>query len=103
LDLKLLISHLLEVNFRGEIMLVKCGSKGKVFGAANFMTPVILGFFESGDYYFELSTSPGAVDYMEIDRIYGVTVAKDRVHLREKSKCFGSRAEAESYMREFVD
>jgi hypothetical protein len=85
-------------------MLVKeCKFKGSVFGKANFMTPTILGFYECGDYYVELSTSTGGVEFSGVERMFGVTVAKDRVHLHDMSKCFGSRDEANEYMQELAN
>ena len=78
----------------------ECRHRSKVFGGLNFMTPVILGYFECGDYYIELSAGPDTNDYLGIDAIFGATVAKDGVHDRRLSKPFGSKSDAYAYMQE---
>lgn len=62
----------------------------------NFMTPVPLSYYETDDYYIELSTGEafGGGD------MYGVTVMdkKTRKLLHDKNKPFYNRGEANDYI-----
>lgn len=60
-----------------------------IVGADNFMTPVIIDYFERGSYIIELSTGNGKFCGLYC---YGVTIAdtKTRKHLIDLSKSFSS-------------
>lgn len=69
------------------------------FKNANFMTPVVLGYYQAGRYTFELSKGKGFTG----GNIFGVTVAKDGKHLEGKGDCCESRQKAIEFMDEFSD
>lgn len=61
----------------------------RIVGADNFMTPVIIDYFERGSYIIELSTGHGKFCGLYC---YGVTIAdtNTRKHLIDLSKSFSS-------------
>lgn len=61
----------------------------RIVGGNNFMTPVIIDYFERGSYIIELSTGHGKFCGLYC---YGVTIAdtKTREHLVDLSKNFSS-------------
>lgn len=61
----------------------------RIVGGDNFMTPVIIDYFERGSYIIELSTGHGKFCGLYC---YGVTIAdtKKREHLVDLSKSFSS-------------
>lgn len=61
----------------------------RIVGGDNFMTPVIIDYFERGSYIIELSTGHGKFCDLYC---YGVTIAdtKTREHLVDLSKNFSS-------------
>lgn len=65
------------------------------FSGKNFITPHILryGWIEEGKVAFELSKGSGFTS----DIIYGVSIRPD---VNKKSECFGSKRDAESYIKE---
>ena len=64
----------------------------RIVGGDNFMTPVIIDYFERGSYIIELSTGNGKFCGLYC---YGVTIAdtKTRKHLIDLSKNFSSPCE----------
>lgn len=60
----------------------------------NFMTPDLVGFYQSGPYHIEISQGTGL---LEGTTLFGVTVANYYKHLHDLGQCFGTLDEAMKY------
>lgn len=78
-------------------------TNGQVFQSVvkgnNFMTPDLVGYYQSGPYHIEISRGGGLEQgtVTPDTRLFGVTVANDHEHLHDLGQCFGTLDEAMKY------